>query len=82
MFKPMSDTGLFTVSVAEAVLPLPPSVDVTTDVVLVFVPASVPWTGTLNVQLPPAASVPPLKEIEFPPLTVRLPKLPALQTPG
>jgi hypothetical protein len=53
----------FTTSEAEAVLPLPPSVDVTAVVVLFFVPEVVPVTVTLNVQLLFAASDPPEKDI-------------------
>ena len=48
---------------AEAVLPLPPSLDVTAVVVLFFVPALAPVTVTLNVQLLFAASDPPEKDI-------------------
>jgi hypothetical protein len=48
---------------AEAVLPLPPSVDVTAVVVLFLVPEVAPVTVTLNVQLLFAASDPPEKDI-------------------
>ena len=53
----------FTTSEPEAVLPLPPSVDVTAVVVLFFVPAVAPVTVTLNVQLLFAASDPLEKDI-------------------
>src|SRR5262245_50374253 len=52
-----------TTSEADAVLPLPPSVDVTAVVVLFFVPEVVPVTVTLNVQLLFATSDPLAKEI-------------------
>ena len=48
---------------AVAVLPVPPFVDVTFPVVLVFKPTVVPVTVTLNVQLPFAAIVPPVRAI-------------------
>ena len=55
-------------------MPLPPSVDVTADVVLFFVPAVVPVTVTLKVQLLFAASgPPPVKVSKLPPLITRLP---------
>src|SRR5438876_1363761 len=51
--------------------PVPPSVDVTAPVVLLFVPAVVPVTSTENVQVDPAAgdavSVPPERLIEVAP---------------
>ena len=65
LFKPISGTGLLTNSVAEAVFPFPPSVDVTAEVVLFFVPVVAPVTVTLKVQLLFAASDPPVKEIEI-----------------
>lgn len=50
-----------TLSVAEAVLPCPPLVEVTLPVVLFFVPTVVPVTLTLIVHELPAASVPPAR---------------------
>src|SRR5689334_6629663 len=44
---------------AEAVLPVPPSVEVTAPDVLLWTPAVVPVTFTANVHDPPAGSVPP-----------------------
>ena len=53
------------------VAPVPPSVEVTAPVVLLFVPAVVPVTSTENVQVDPAAgdavSVPPERLIEVAP---------------
>src|SRR3954462_7298849 len=50
---------LTTFSVAVPALPDPPSVDYTVDVLFALVPAVVPVTFTVNVQLLPAAIVPP-----------------------
>src|SRR5215472_9445084 len=61
------DGGATTSTLAVAVLPVPPSVDVTALVVLVCLPAAVPVTLTENVQLLLAAIVPPLRVIEFVP---------------
>jgi hypothetical protein len=55
--------GLRTVMLAEAVLPVPPLVDVTLPVVLVKVPSEAPVTVTLKVQVPPPAIDAPLSEI-------------------
>ena len=52
--------GAITVSVSDAVLPVPPFVDVTVTV-LIFVPAVVPVTITVTVQLPLAEIDAPLK---------------------
>ena len=73
LFKPISGTGLLTTSVAEAVSPFPPSVDVTAEVVLFFVPTVVPVTGTLKAQLLFALSNPPVKVSRLPPVITRLP---------
>jgi len=51
--------GATTLTLAVAVPPVPPSVDVTLPVVLLFKPAVVPVTFTENVQLAFAAMVPP-----------------------
>jgi len=53
--------------VAVAVLPVPPSVEVTAPVVLTCAPAAVPVTLTENVQLLLAAIVPPVRLITFVP---------------
>jgi hypothetical protein len=59
--------GAPTVRVAVAVLPLPPSLEVTADVVLTFVPAVGPVTLIENVQEAFAASVAPDKLALLPP---------------
>ena len=51
--------GAMTVTLAEAVRPVPPSVELTVPVVLFLVPAVVPVTFTEKVQEAPAANVPP-----------------------
>src|SRR5437899_580006 len=66
------DGGATTVRLAVLLAaPVPPSVDVTAFVVLLFVPAVVPVTSTENVHDDPAAgdavSVPPERLIEVPP---------------
>ena len=61
--RSMDAVWSFTTSEPEAVLPLPPSVDVTAVVVLFFVPAVAPVTVTLNVQSLFAASDPPEKDM-------------------
>jgi hypothetical protein len=55
--------GLATVTVAEAVLPVPPLVEVTAPVVLFFTPELVPVTFTMTLQEPLTATVPPLRLI-------------------
>jgi hypothetical protein len=57
------DGGAATAREAEAVLPLPPSVEVTLTLLLLL-PAAVPVTFTLRVQEAPAASVPPERLID------------------
>ena len=69
----MSGWGLLTISVAEAALPFPPSVDVTAEVVLFFVPMVVPVTCILKVQLLFALSDPPVNVSRLPPVITRLP---------
>ena len=59
------DGGATTLIEAEAVPPVPPSVDVTLPVVLFCVPAAIPVTFTENVQELLAAIVPPLRLITF-----------------
>ena len=59
------DGGASTVMLADAVAPVPPSVEVTGPVVLFCVPVAVPVTFTLNVQEELAAMVPPDKLITF-----------------
>ena len=61
------DGGATTLIEAEAVPPVPPSVDVTLPVVLFCVPAVIPVTFTEKVQEPLAAIVPPLRLITFVP---------------
>ena len=61
------DGGASTFTLAEAVPPVPPSVEVTALVVLFCVPAAMPVTFTENVQLLLAAIVPPLRLIVFVP---------------
>src|SRR5262249_56559284 len=61
------DGGASTFTLAVAVLPVPPSVEVTAPVVLVCKPAAVPVTFTENVQLLFAAMVPPDRLITFVP---------------
>lgn len=73
------DGGASTSTLAVAVLPVPPSVEVTLPVVLVCFPAAVPVTFTENVQLLLRAIVPPLRLIEFEPATAVI--VPAPQVP-
>ncbi len=61
------DGGASTLMLAEAVPPVPPSVEVTLPVVLFCVPAAIPVTFTENVQELLAAIVPPLRLITFVP---------------
>src|SRR5262249_48745087 len=61
------DGGATTLTLAVAVLPVPPSVEVTAPVVLVCCPAAVPVTFTENVQDTFAAMVPPDRLITFVP---------------
>jgi len=58
-----------TSSVALAVPPVPALVETTADVVLVTNPSVALVTFTVTVQLPPAATVPPLRLIAVPPTT-------------
>lgn len=55
------DGGATTLMLAEAVPPVPPSVEVTFPVILFCVPAAIPLTSTSNVQPVLAEIVPPLK---------------------
>ncbi len=55
--------GAVTLTLAEAVPPVPPSVEVTFPVVLFFTPVLVPVTLTEKVQLPMAVRLPPLRMI-------------------
>src|ERR1043166_26631 len=73
------DGGASTWTVAVAVLPVPPSVEVTAPVVLTCAPAAVPVTFTENVQLLFTAIVPPVRLIEFEPavaVIVPVPQVP------
>jgi hypothetical protein len=66
--KPLAiDGGATTLIEAEAVPPVPPSVEVTAPVVLFCVPAAIPVTLTENVQLVFAARVAPLRLITLVP---------------
>jgi hypothetical protein len=74
--------GATTVSVAFAVLPVPPSVEVTVTL-LFFTPAVVPVITTETVQLAPAASVPPVRLTEpLPSTAVAVPPQVLLRLPG
>ena len=64
--------GAPTVRVAVAVLPLPPSLEVTADVVLTFVPAVVPVKLIENVQEAFAARVAPDKLALLPPAVAEM----------
>jgi hypothetical protein len=59
--------GVTTVTLAEAVPPVPPSVELIAVVVLFWTPAVVPLTFTENVHVPFAASVAADRLIELPP---------------
>jgi hypothetical protein len=61
------DGGASTLMLAEAVPPVPPSVELTFPVVLFCVPAAIPVTFTENVQEVLAAIVPPLRLITLVP---------------
>ena len=65
--------GSATTSVALAALPAPPSTEVTTDVVLTFVPAVVPVTGRMMVQVAPGGMVIPVTEMRFGAVAVTVP---------
>jgi hypothetical protein len=71
--------GATTWRVAVAVLPVPPSVEVTALVVLTCAPAAVPVTFTENVQLLLAAIVPPVRLMVFVPWVAVI--VPAPQVP-
>lgn len=60
------DGGATTKMLALPVLPVPPSVEVTAEVVLLAVPAAAPVTFAENVHVPPAASDPPERLIALP----------------
>src|ERR1041384_4314972 len=65
--------GVPTVRFAVAVLPVPPLVEVTLPVVLVYCPATAPVTVTLNTHWPPAAIVAPLSAIPVGAVVVNVP---------
>src|SRR5262249_55211541 len=67
------DGGAITVRLAVAVLPVPPSLEVTLPVVLMKAPGAPPVTVTLNWHVPLAATVAPLKEIPVGDVVVRGP---------
>ena len=73
------DGGASTLMLADAVPPVPPSLEVTLPVVLFCSPAAVPVTFTENVHELAAAKVPPVRLITFVPavaVMVPLPQLP------
>jgi hypothetical protein len=75
--------GLNTARLAEAVLPVPPSVELIAPVVLLLVPAAVPVTLTEKVQEALAANVSPDRLTEpDPPVAVMLPPTQVLVSPG
>jgi hypothetical protein len=67
------DGGAITVRFADAVLPVPPSFEVTAPVVLVYAPAVAPVTVTLNWHVPLAAIVAPVSAIPVGAVLVRVP---------
>jgi hypothetical protein len=71
--------GAVTITEAEAVPPVPPSVDVTLPVVLFFAPAEAPVTLTEKLQLPEAARVAVARLTTFVPATAVI--VPAPQVP-
>ena len=76
MFKPINGVRSVTTNVAEAAAPLPPSVEVTTLVVLVFVPEVVPVTLVLKEQLALLVREMPVIVSRFPPVMTRLLPIP------
>jgi hypothetical protein len=71
--------GVMTVTLADAVPPVPPSVEATVLVVLFFWPAVVPVTFTVNVHAPFAGSVAPDRLIKLDPAAAVI--VPAPQVP-
>ena len=67
------DGGPSTWRFAVAVLPVPPSLEVTAPVVLVYAPAAAPVTVTLNWHVPLAATVAPVREIPVGAVVVSVP---------
>jgi hypothetical protein len=65
--------GLATVRVAEAVLPVPPFVELTAPVVLLKTPDTVPTTVTPNPHRPPTPTVPPVRVIVDGAVVVKVP---------
>ena len=63
------DGGVATVKLAEAVLPVPPLVELTAPLVLVYCPDAVPVTFTTRVQLVLTAMLPPVREMLVEPAT-------------
>src|SRR5579864_205547 len=61
--------GVATVRLAEAVLPVPPFVELTAPLVLVYCPDAVPVTFTTRVQFVFTAMLPPVREILVEPAT-------------
>src|SRR5205823_17117 len=63
------DGGAATVKLSEAVLPVPPLVELTAPLVLVYWPAAVPVTFTTSVQLVLTAMLPPVRLMLVEPAT-------------
>src|SRR6476659_8493623 len=61
--------GVATVKLAEAVLPVPPFVELTAPLVLVYWPDAVPVTFTTRVQFVLTAMLPPVREMLVEPAT-------------
>jgi hypothetical protein len=72
--------GASTATLADAVPPVPPSVDVTAPVVLFFAPAVVPVTFKWKLQLLPAGRVPPDRLITLLPAVAVIVPVPQLPT--
>src|SRR5689334_13422978 len=87
-FKPIAEGlkalaiagGPCTLMVAEAVLPVPPSVEVTLPVVLFFAPAVVPVTFKWKLQLLLPGSVPPVRVMTLVPAVAVIVPAPQLPT--
>src|SRR5438445_10934995 len=77
----MARSGALTSIVAVALLPEPPSLEVTVPVVFTLCPPLVPVTFTENVQEPPAAIVPPERLTTEKPDTVPVVMVPAPHEP-
>lgn len=65
----MAGLGALTVNVSDAVLPVPPFVEETALVVFAYAPTVAAVLLTVTAQVPPAASIPPLRLTLFAPAT-------------